>query len=45
MEHLHLAMTPEGTRKHVVRWKAGFHTIAKLADVPVYLGSLTGARK
>ena len=38
MDHLHLAMTPEGTRKRVVRWKAGFHTIAKLAGVPVYLG-------
>lgn len=45
MEHLHLAMTPEGTRKHVVRWKAGFHTIAKLADVPVYLGSFDWGTK
>jgi 1-acyl-sn-glycerol-3-phosphate acyltransferase len=45
MEHLHLAMTPEGTRKRVVRWKAGFHTIAKLANVPVYLGSFDWGRK
>ncbi len=45
MEHLHLAMTPEGTRKHVVRWKAGFHAIAKLADVPVYLGSFDWGTK
>lgn len=45
MENLHLAMTPEGTRKHIVRWKAGFHTIAKLADVPVYLGSFDWGRK
>jgi 1-acyl-sn-glycerol-3-phosphate acyltransferase len=45
MEHLHLAMTPEGTRKRVVRWKAGFHTIAKLSNVPVYLGSFDWGRK
>ena len=45
MEHLHLAMTPEGTRKRVVRWKAGFHTIARHANVPVYLGSFDWGRK
>jgi 1-acyl-sn-glycerol-3-phosphate acyltransferase len=45
MDHLHLAMTPEGTRKRVVRWKAGFHTIARLAGVPVYLGSFDWGRK
>ena len=45
MDHLHLAMTPEGTRKRVVRWKAGFHSIAKLAGVPVYLGSFDWGRK
>lgn len=44
-EYLHLAMTPEGTRKPIKRWKAGFHTIAKLADVPVYLGSFDWGRK
>lgn len=38
-EKMHLAMTPEGTRQRVVRWKAGFHTIATHANVPVYLGS------
>jgi 1-acyl-sn-glycerol-3-phosphate acyltransferase len=43
--HLHLAMTPEGTRKRTKRWKAGFHTIAKMADVPVYLGSFDWGRK
>ncbi|MFW5823271.1 MAG: 1-acyl-sn-glycerol-3-phosphate acyltransferase [Tangfeifania sp.] len=44
-DYLHLAMTPEGTRKRTRRWKAGFHTIAKLADVPVYLGSFDWGRK
>lgn len=33
-----LAIAPEGTRKPVKRWKSGFHTIAKAAGVPVYLG-------
>ncbi len=34
-EHLHLAITPEGTRKHTKNWKAGFHTIARNTKVPV----------
>ncbi len=38
-EEMHLAMTPEGTRKRVTRWKGGFHTLAKNANIPVYLGS------
>lgn len=37
-EYLHLAIAPEGTRKRVERWKTGFHTIAKNANVSVYLG-------
>lgn len=32
-----LAMAPEGTRKPVKRWKTGFHTIAKHANIPVYI--------
>jgi 1-acyl-sn-glycerol-3-phosphate acyltransferase len=30
-----LAVTPEGTRKPVTRWKTGFYHIARIADVPV----------
>ncbi len=37
-EVLHLAIAPEGTRKPVKRWKAGFHTIATKVGCPVYLG-------
>ncbi|MGM9774697.1 MAG: 1-acyl-sn-glycerol-3-phosphate acyltransferase [Candidatus Egerieousia sp.] len=37
-EKMHLAIAPEGTRKKTDRWKTGFHTIAKNAGVPVYLG-------
>lgn len=34
----HLALAPEGTRKPVKRWKAGFHTIAREVGCPVYMG-------
>lgn len=44
-EYLHLALTPEGTRKRTKNWKAGFHTIATMANVPVYLGSFDWGRK
>ena len=37
-DRLHLAIAPEGTRKAVKKWKTGFHTIARAANVPVYLG-------
>lgn len=35
---MHLAIAPEGTRKKTRRWKTGFHTIAKEAGIPIYLG-------
>jgi len=38
VEEFHLAIAPEGTRKAVKRWKAGFHLIAKETGVPVYAG-------
>jgi len=44
-ETMHLALTPEGTRKLNKNWKAGFHSIATLANVPVYLGSFDWGRK
>jgi 1-acyl-sn-glycerol-3-phosphate acyltransferase len=44
-DHMHLAMTPEGTRKRTKNWKAGFHTIATMANVSVYLGSFDWGRK
>ncbi len=45
MDHIHLALTPEGTRERTKNWKAGFHTIATMADVPVYLGSFDWGKK
>ncbi|MCW4473664.1 lysophospholipid acyltransferase family protein [Xanthomonas sp. H13-6] len=34
-ERMWYALTPEGTRKAVKEWKAGFLKIARLADVPI----------
>ncbi|MCC7633132.1 lysophospholipid acyltransferase family protein [Stenotrophomonas rhizophila] len=34
-ERMWYALTPEGTRKAVTHWKAGFLKIARMADVPV----------
>ena len=36
-DRLVLAITPEGTRSRVERWKSGFHRIAHAAGVPVVL--------
>ncbi|MBQ0024189.1 MAG: 1-acyl-sn-glycerol-3-phosphate acyltransferase [Bacteroidales bacterium] len=44
-EHIHLALSPEGTRKPVAHWKLGFHAIAHESGVPVYLGHFEWARK
>lgn len=44
-EHFHMSITPEGTRKRTKNWKAGFHTIARNANVPVYLTSFDWGRK
>ncbi len=44
-EVMHLAITPEGTRKLTKRWKAGFHTIAKATGATVYLGFFDFGRK
>lgn len=37
---LHIAVTPEGTRKRRERWKSGFYRIAKGASVPVQLAKI-----
>lgn len=36
-EHFELAVTPEGTRKRVERWKRGFYFIAQKANLPIQL--------
>ncbi len=44
-DHMWLAITPEGTRKAVDRWKTGFLRIAAAADCPLVLVSLDFARR
>ena len=44
-DHIHLALTPEGTRAHTKKWKAGFHIIARETGIPVYLGSFDWGTK
>jgi len=44
-ETLHLAIAPEGTRQRTEKWKTGFYTIAKAANVPVYLGYFDWGKK
>lgn len=40
-----LALSPEGTRKKVVKWKTGFYYIAKKASVPIISVSLNIPKK
>lgn len=42
---LHLAITPEGTRKAKKEWKGGFYFIALKAKVPIILVGLDYAKK
>jgi len=42
---LHLAIAPEGTRKPTAQWKGGFHTIARIANIPVYLAVFDWGKK
>ncbi len=44
-EYMHLAISPEGTRKRTKNWKAGFHIIAREVNIPVYLGSYDWGKK
>ena len=40
-----LALSPEGTRKSVRRWKTGFHRIARAAQVPIVAVALDYSRR
>ncbi|NLX79974.1 MAG: acyltransferase [Proteiniphilum sp.] len=44
-DKLHLAVTPEGTRKARKEWKGGFYFIALKAQVPIMLIGLDYAKK
>jgi 1-acyl-sn-glycerol-3-phosphate acyltransferase len=43
--HMHLVMSPEGTRKKVDKFKTGFYYIARLAKVPIMLCTFNWATK
>lgn len=44
-ETFHLAITPEGTRSLVEKWKMGFYHIAVKANVPIQLAYIDYAKK
>lgn len=44
-EYFHLAITPEGTRSLVTKWKMGFYHIAVEAKVPIQLAYFDYAKK
>ncbi len=44
-ERVHLAIAPEGTRQATKKWKAGFHTLSKALDIPVYIGYFDWGKK
>ena len=44
-EEFRLALSPEGTRKKVDKWKTGFYYIAKGAKVPIVMATLDFANK
>lgn len=44
-EHFHLAITPEGTRGWVEKWKMGFYHIAVKANVPIQLAYIDYGKK
>jgi len=44
-EELKLALSPEGTRKKVDKWKTGFYHIAKGANVPIVMFTFDFGKK
>lgn len=44
-ERFHIAITPEGTRKRVRKWKMGFYHIAMQAGVPIQLAYIDYGKK
>ena len=43
--HFHLAITPEGTRSLVDKWKMGFYHIAVKANVPIQIAYIDYKKK
>ena len=43
--NFYIAITPEGTRKKVIKWKSGFYNIAVSANIPIIPFALDYAHK
>ncbi|MFT5761513.1 MAG: 1-acyl-sn-glycerol-3-phosphate acyltransferase [Polaribacter sp.] len=44
-DEFRLALSPEGTRKKIAKWKTGFYYIAKGAKVPIVMATLDFKKK
>ena len=44
-DRMHLAITPEGTRSRVTKWRTGFLHIAYEAGVPIVLGAIDASKR
>lgn len=44
-EHLHIGITPEGSRSYRDRWKSGFYRIALGANVPIDIAKIDYQKK
>ena len=44
-DRIQLAITPEGTRSRVTKWRTGFLNIAREANVPIVLGAIDFKKK
>ena len=44
-DRMQLAITPEGTRSRVTKWRTGFLNIAREANVPIVLGAIDFKKK
>jgi 1-acyl-sn-glycerol-3-phosphate acyltransferase len=44
-DEFRMAMSPEGTRKKVDKWRTGFYFIAKIAKVPIIMTTLDFGKK
>lgn len=42
---MHLAITPEGTRSRVTKWRTGFLHIAYETQVPIVLGAIDASQR
>ncbi|MCD4678215.1 MAG: 1-acyl-sn-glycerol-3-phosphate acyltransferase [Desulfobacula sp.] len=44
-KEIHIVLSPEGTRRKVIKWKKGFYYISKRANVPIVVGYIDYEKK